>query len=289
MLKIATLLTCHNRKEKTLNAMKTLYTALHNTSTEIKLDVYLTDDGSTDGTREEISKLYPEVIIIKGSGNLFWAKGMRKSWENAQKKEYDMYFLLNDDVELYPNVFEQILLTHSYSLKTFNKSGVYIGATEDKNNHKLTYSGSVILNKFLYTQERLTPNGNFQQCDIANANIMVVHNSVVEKIGILSGEYSHGVSDYDYSLRANKNNIPVLVVPEYCGHCEFDHKDIYEGFSEMSLKERKQLLYSQKGLAYKSYTKYMRKFFPLRYPLVVFFGIFKLYFPKTYLKYIRRN
>ena len=269
----------------TLASLQSLQQANNNPDQDLTLDVYLTDDGSTDGTSDEVQNRFPEVTLIKGDGNLFWAEGMRKSWKKALEKEYDGYLLLNDDVEIYGNVFDQLLAAHQYCQDTFGKSGIYIGPTEDKIKGKLTYSGSKILNRFLYTQKRLAPNGKFQQCDLANANIMLVSRAVVEKIGILSEGYSHGKADYDYTLTANKNNIPVLVAPENCGHCKNDHKDIYEGFGDKSFIERKRILYSPTGLDYESNLKYMKKFFPFRYPLVAFFGWLKLYFPNFYIKY----
>ena len=282
MKKIAALYTCHNRKKKTLASLESLNEVIKTLDKDIIFDIYLTDDGSTDGTSEEVTKKFPKVQIINGDGNLFWAEGMRVSWKKALEKEYDGFLLLNDDVEIYSNVIEQLMLTHAHCLKKYNTSGVYIGATENKVENKLTYSGSVILNRFLYTQKRLAPNGDYQKCDVANANIMLVSKSVVDKIGILSEGYSHGMADYDYALTANKNKVPVLIAPEYCGHCVNDHKDKYLDFEKKSFKERKQLLYSPTGLAFGSYKNYMRKFFPARYPLIVFFGYFKLYFPRLY-------
>lgn len=284
MNKIAALYTCHNRKEKTLKSLSSLCRALEESKYNVDLSIYLTDDGSTDGTSIAIQKEFPNVILLQGDGNLFWARGMYKSWSEALRKGYDGYLLLNDDVEIYNNIFDQLLQTHEYCMASYDKPGIYIGPTEDKLENKLTYSGSKVLNRFLYTQKRLPPNGSYQECDLANANIMLVSKRVVDKIGIISTEYSHGMADYDYTLTANKNNIPVLVVPEYCGHCVDDHRDKYEGFAEKSFIERKKLLNSPTGLAHPSYLKYMRKFFPLRYPIVAFFGWFKLYFPKTYMK-----
>ncbi|MFH6604946.1 glycosyltransferase family 2 protein [Maribacter algicola] len=289
MKSIAALLTCHNRKDKTLNALKTLYSTYEKDFPTFTLDVYVTDDGSSDGTSEAIKKLFPKVHLLQGDGNLFWAEGMRHSWKEALKKDYDAYFLLNDDVELYPNIFDQIIFTHNHSLEKYGKAGIYIGATEDKYKNQLTYSGSIILNKFLYTQKRLPANGQVQKCDLANANIMVATRSVVNSIGILSEGYSHGMADYDYSLTASRKNIPVLVAPEYCGHCENDHKDTYDGFAEMSFVERKAYLYKPTGLAFDSYLKYMKKFFPFRYILVAFFGWLKLYFPRIYLNYFKNR
>lgn len=271
----------------TLASIQSLQQAKNKLVYDLDLDIYLTDDGSTDGTSDEVKKRFPEVTLVKGDGNLFWAEGMRKSWNKAleKEKEYDGYLLLNDDVEIYGNVFDQLLAAHRYCQDTFNIPGIYIGPTEDKIKGELTYSGSNILNKFLYTQKRLAPNGKFQQCDLANANIMLVSKAVVEKIGILSKGYAHSMADYDYTLTANKNNIPVLVVPEYCGHCKNDHVDKYQAFGNKSFAERKRILYSPTGLAYTSYLRYMRKFFPYRYPIVAVFGWLKLYFPNFYTKY----
>jgi GT2 family glycosyltransferase len=282
MQRIAALYTCFNRKEKTLASLATLQKASTSFGNSLQLDVFLTDDGSTDGTSEAVSKHFSYVTIIKGDGSLFWAEGMRSSWKEALKNNYDAFLLLNDDVELYEDFFSHLFQTHEYSINTYNKGGVYIGATENKNIGKLTYSGSLVLSKILYTQNRLAPNGDFQICDLANANIMLVHNTVVDAIGILSKGYSHGMADYDYTLTARRKKIPVLVAPEYCGHCVNDHKSKYENFEKLSFSERKKILYSPTGLAFKSYKKYMWKFFPMRYPAIVFFGYFKLYFPTLY-------
>ena len=69
-MKIAAIMTCHNRKNKTMACLKSLFTIIPET------DVYLTDDGSTDGTSEAVLYTYPNVHIISGDGNLYWNRGM---------------------------------------------------------------------------------------------------------------------------------------------------------------------------------------------------------------------
>ena len=83
---IAILLTCHNRKDKTLKALAALQKAKESYSNPIRLSIYLTDDGSTDGTAKAIQQYFPNVIILHGDGNLFWAGGMINSWKEAIKK-----------------------------------------------------------------------------------------------------------------------------------------------------------------------------------------------------------
>src|SRR5690606_1901340 len=107
---IAVLLTCHNRKEKTLQCLQTLFKA--DVPETLKIDYFLVDDGCTDGTSNAVNKIYPEINIVLGSGNLFWAGGMRLAFTEARKnRDYDGYLLLNDDVELTRDFLSKILET----------------------------------------------------------------------------------------------------------------------------------------------------------------------------------
>ena len=103
MGKIAALLTCFNRKDKTLACLQSLFRILPD------VDVYVTNDGCTDGTPESIRMLFPLVKIIEGTGNLFWSRGMHRSWSEAIKGNYDFYLWLNDDIELYPDFFDELM------------------------------------------------------------------------------------------------------------------------------------------------------------------------------------
>lgn len=105
-MKIAVLLTCFNRKIKTLSCLQSLYHALevYNNKYENKIDlsIYLTDDGCTDGTGNAVRENFIDknITILQGTGNLFWAGGMCLAWNTALRynKGWDFYLLLNDDV-----------------------------------------------------------------------------------------------------------------------------------------------------------------------------------------------
>jgi len=287
-MNIAVLLTCFNRKEKTLQALDKLTQAYNTVAEKVSVKIYLTDDGSTDGTGDAVKEKFPNAVILKGNGNLFWAGGMRNSWNKAINSDnYDGYLLLNDDTNVYEDVFDQLMMSNQHSIKKYGKGGIYIGSTRDSENGLLTYGGAKLTHKFWFKYNFLEPNGNFQECELGNANIMFVAADVIKQIGILSKGYIHGVADYDYTLKAVNKNIPVFITPNYCGNCKNDHKEIYTDFSTKKLKERIELLKSPLGLDIKSNLNLMKRHFPFRVPFVILSALLKVILPRVYVKNFR--
>ena len=291
--KISVIMTCFNRREKTLDCLANLLKAKNyyndNNSNKIIISVFLTDDGCTDGTSDAIKKTFPQlkIHILQGNGSLYWNGGMRLAWNEALKKhnETDFYLLLNDDTSVFSNVFGELLKTHEFSLKEYGKSGIYSGATCDiQNRNKTTYGGSLWINKFLGTDKLVSPNGVPQKIDKANANILLVPKSVVNGIGIFYEGYLHGAADYDYSIHAIKKGIPVLLTSNYSGICERDHSTFEERRDKilsMSLKERiiffKSPLHSNRDKLI-----YTKRNIPFRYPFVFIGRILNVYCPRIY-------
>jgi len=268
MEKTAVLLTCHNRKEKTINCLISLYKSIESTVSDMLFEIYLVDDGSTDGTSQEVALRFSGVNIIKGSGNLFWAQGMRLAWETAlnRNQHYDFFLLLNDDVILVENFITDLLTTHAYCMKTFHRSGIYVSSTKDFTNLKTSYGGLQIKYKGIKISTiKINPSNVPQRCTITNANILLVTKDVVKSIGILDSNYIHQFADYDYSLTASRKGIPVLVCPGFGGVCTNDHGKSWKS-SDFTLKERLNYLYSPTGLAYKEQIYYLKKNFKFQFP-----------------------
>ena len=268
MRKIAILLTCHNRIEKTFNCLKSFYKAMEFSNYDTKFDIYVVDDGSTDGTSEKITLHFPEINLIKGSGELYWAGGMRLAWEKALNavEHYDFFILLNDDVILKDNFFIDLLTTHEYCLKHYHQPGVYVSSTKNSITSKMSYGGTLIKHKGIkVTTIRVNPSDVPVPCSMANANILMVSMAVVKKIGILDSRYTHQFADYDYSLTASKTGIPVLVCPGFGGWCLDDHGNSWLSYGT-SLRDRLNYLNSPLGLAYKEQIYYLKKNFKYQVP-----------------------
>jgi GT2 family glycosyltransferase len=282
--KIAVLLTCYNRKNKTSACLKHLFDAYSLHKNSFTITVYLTDDGSSDGTTELISKLFPEVIVLQGTGQLYWVGGMINSWKEAVKTEYDGFLLLNDDTIVYDTLFDEIIRTHEFSKSNYGCDGIYVGSTKEIEANVTSYGGAVFTNKFLLKYKKLDPDNTIQKCELANANIMFVSRDTYNRIGMLSSDYVHVIADYAYTLTAKKHKIPVLMTANYCGICSRNlDKGATTRLLKMNFNERVKFLYHPLGLVFQDNLNFMKTFFPYRLPFVFFAGWFKIVFPRLYI------
>ena len=280
---IAVLLTCFNRRKKTLTCLHSFFEA--NKPREYEFDVYLVDDDSMDGTAEAVKESFPHVQIIKGDGELYWTGGMRLAWDTAlRSKAYDAFLLLNDDVVLFDDFLYNLLKSEEYSLSRNKKTGIYSGATIDNRTNETTYGGYKIkTNHLVVRNELLTPTDFPQKCELTNANILWISKETVDSIGIFDERFTHGIADFDYSMRAVKNGTPVYLAPNFCGICLHDHGKPWKS-SRTSISDRIAYLKSPKGLAYKEYLFYIRRHFPLFLPYSFVMLWLKTFFPFLWVK-----
>lgn len=282
MYKIAVLLTSFNRKQNTLDCIKSIYdqTAFQ----ENEISIFLTIDGSTDGTTEAMKELFPDVNLFFGDGNLFWAGGMRFCYENAIKikNDFDFILLLNDDTTLFPTAFEKLL--KDYQSLDSNES-ILVGCTQGKNarlENDFTYGGKILLNNYDSTSKFILPNNKSPQiCDLGNANIMLIPAITIKKIGFLSERFTHGIADYEYTLRAKKQGIKSFISSNFLGICHIGDNQVknWKNSKTSTLKERLNYLHSPKGLAYKEYLFYIKTYFPYYFIHAWIFLWLKTLFP----------
>jgi GT2 family glycosyltransferase len=277
-IKIATLSCSFNRVNKTAKFLKTLTD--QQLSTRYSIDYYLLDDNSSDGTDSYVRANFPEVTVINGSGALFWAGGMRMLWgEVLTRDNYDFFLLLNDDVVLADDALDRLFAAYDLTKAPGN---ILLGTVLDPKDNSISYGGHKMNNRLTGYSFMQEPDPvHLKACEIGNANIMLVDKSTVDKIGILSKLYTHGLADFDYSFTAVKQGLHVWLAPGYYGYCENDHGVNWLP-KEASLKKRIAYLYSPKGLAYKEYLTYVKQHFPLMLPGVFFKAWLKTLFPFVY-------
>lgn len=289
-INIAVLITVFNRIEKTKSCFQSLFSARKPTDVKFSFKVFLTDDGSTDGTADIVKTAYPDkdIEILRGSGTMFWNGGMNNSWRAALAESgFTGYLWLNNDSVIYPNVWEEIVAADKYSIEHYQKGGIYVGSTKDPITKGFSYGGFLFTNKWTLKDKFLHPNGAFQPCHAGHGNITYVSHDVVEKEGVFCDKYVHGGGDHDYTYLAHKHGFPVLVMREYVGECENDHSGSEVTFTSMNLRER--FAYVKRPLGYNlnNTLLFQKRCFPHRYPFVWSMSYFRLFFPKSYYRIYR--
>ena len=262
MQKIAVLLTCFNRVQKTLSCLDNLFSGVPD---NVELSVFLVDDGSTDGTGTMVKNKYPKVNVIEGTGNLYWNRGMHLAWDTASKeKSFDYYMLLNDDTFLYPGAIQELL----DCAQSLENRVVVCAAFCSEFSGRYSYGGR---NE---NGEPIVPNGKVQECHSINGNCLLVPKLVYDKVGNLDPIFPHAIGDFDYGYRAKSKGFASVTTKRYLGTCENNEFLPKWCYSNVPFKERIKSLYSPLGNSHpKYYFIYIKRHFGLPLALKHFLSI----------------
>lgn len=275
--RIAVLITCHNRREKTLKCLTSLYEA--RLPEAFYLDVYLVDDGSTDGTSDAVCLHFPDVKIIAGNGNLFWNKGMRLAWETAAKNwEYDFYLWLNDDTIIDKDAISELLDCYEEALKQEKLASIIVGTCRnDLVSEIFSYGGRTETGPVI-------PNGKLQKSKFINGNLVLIPKGIYTEIGNLSPLYTHAIGDNDYGLRAIEKGFNCYITKKYIAVCPVNELASWCNPKTPVLKRIK-LLYSPKGVNLNEYIIFLKKHKRNKWLISIIKVYLKALFPKIY-KYL---
>lgn len=268
--KVLAFLTCFNRKEKTKNSISTLTDGNKNLS----FTFVVVDDGSTDGTEEEINELKKtiDIIYIRGDGNLYYTGGMHMAMKYAKDNgldDYDYYLLMNDDVMFFPECIETLIRQS----KELNDS-VIVGATRDD-------SGKTSYGAIVYTrnvQHRTLDISEWEkEADTFNGNCVLVPKELFMKTEIMDGHYTHAIGDFDYGLDIKRNGGKIYSSREYIGVCNRNNMKGHWSDKTLPRLERLKRKETPKGLPRKEWFYYLKKnhgiWYSIFYSLVPYVNI----------------
>jgi GT2 family glycosyltransferase len=208
MKNVAIVIPVYNRLKVTLNCLE----RLADSSVFDWADVIVVDDGSSDGTADAVERRFPQVILLKGNGNLWWAGGINMGMRHAYQKGAKYLIWLNDDCV---PVDDALRTLYDYSREhnaiavgqAFCPSGHYYGG------HKKTWTGLKLLS-CSETQSIL--------CDAFGGNAVCIPRDVVDAIDYLDAKrMPMAPADADYGLRAKKRGLKAFVV----GAARFENDD----------------------------------------------------------------
>ena len=251
-----------NRKKFTKNYLNAL-----SKQTVKDFKIIIVDDGSVDGTSEMIQSDFPEVILLKKIGELWWSEATNIGVKYALGCGAEYIMTLNDDTLPVPDYMEKMII---WSQK---KPSALLGALAlDVHDNEIVYGGEIlnwksgIFEKILDTIPENTRNG-LHMVNVFPGRGLLIPADVFNEIGFYdSKSFPQTVADLDFTVRANNAGYEIF--------CNYDAKiRIYIEESggvklnqNRNLKNYFQHLFGMKGSAnLKFFTIFTFKNAPRRY------------------------
>jgi GT2 family glycosyltransferase len=217
--RLITLYACHNRRELTLAALADLHA--QRDLDQCVIDHVLVDDASNDGTAAAVCQAFPAVTIVPGTGQLYWAGGMRLGWEQAvRQRTFDYLFVYNDDIRLQPEALATLLATATAWPKRDQPLAI-VATLLNPATGQPSYGGRCRCRHWhpLRFGPLLQPNGLLQTADVCGMNAVLISRSALDAIGFLDPVFHHTKADIDFALRLNRAGGAVVVAPQALGTC----------------------------------------------------------------------
>lgn len=268
-LKVITLATVYNRKSLTLQCLTSLLHACE--IAEVESTHFVVDDNSTDGTSEDIARLFPEVRLLHGTGGLYWAGGMRFGFNHLSNIEYDFLLAYNDDCVFTPKCLELLLSGFDSSS---DRIGIVVGSLAQPNSKCVSYGGR----RARWRSKWLPPSfslvnphdSNYLAIDTFNMNICCISNELIQEIGFLSDKFIHSAADYDYGMRANNAGFKTVLAPSIVGFCQSNSTLGTSKEKSINILDRTRRVFSVKEYPFSPIFFYFRRHGGYLWPLWLF-------------------
>lgn len=249
---VAVVMTVFNRRETTLRCLDQLRS--QELPHGIRLEVFMVDDRSTDGTSTAVRADHPQVHVLEGTGSLFWTGGMHLADRTAWLAEPDYLLWLNDDVDLDPDAVAVLL----QSARQTSGLAIVVGAVTDPTSGEVTYGGHRRVGRPL-DLEIVAPNGSIQSVDTMNGNVVLVPSPVRSVVGPPDLVFAHNMADMDYAFRARSLDFDVVLAPRSVGRCEPNRRKHEWHDPSVPLRERLELVRSVKGMPLSEWWVFTRR------------------------------
>lgn len=215
--RIAAIVPCHNRRDKTLRFLQVFLT-----QTYPDLDLILVDANSQDGTAQAIQSQAPETIILSVSEDCYWTAATNAGIRYALDHGYDYILTINDDCLIAPDYVDTLVkLAKKFSLlilgsriEHLSQPGLLCGLGIFPNwvtslfSHR--YKDQWFDRLPLHVQE-----SEILKTDGLPGNGTLIHRSVFERIGLYEERHlPHYLSDVELIIRAKRSGIQAWVTPQ---------------------------------------------------------------------------
>ena len=191
----------------TYNAMQWIDHCLSSVkSSDAYADVFIIDNGSTDGTQDYIKHNYPSALFQQSLKNLGFGKANNIGLRYAVDNGYDYVYLLNQDAWLLPDTLEIMLETHLAHPEYGVLSPIQMQANlKHIDRNFLLRLGS--LGGGEIESLILGKNNSVLEIDMTMAAHWLISRECIERVGGFSPAFPHYCEDDNYADRVEYHGL----------------------------------------------------------------------------------
>ena len=179
------------------------------------LETICVDNGSSDGSDDEVERRFPAVQLIRLHENRGFAGGSNAGLERALEHGADWILLLNNDAVADPGV--PAALERAAAARP--DAGILACKVLFEDGRNVMYAGASFNAWLGYSGRRVGYGGpdrfhELRDVERADGAAMALSRALLERAGLLDPELFAYVEDVDLSLRARANGFGVVFVPD---------------------------------------------------------------------------
>jgi GT2 family glycosyltransferase len=176
--------------------------------------VVVVDNGSADGTADEIRKNHNWIQLIVNSKNLGFTKGNSQGCDVAMRNGADYVMMLNNDVEVSPDFLDRLI--------EVAEADARIGAVAPLiyyyHPRKLVWSAGCTIrllglyNKMLFIREKDDDVPELLETQVVSGAASCIKRKVIEEVGFLDNLYFSYNEDVDLCYRIRRAGYKLITV-----------------------------------------------------------------------------
>jgi GT2 family glycosyltransferase len=216
MNKVYIVIPVHNRIEKTLQCLRSIYCQNYK-----DIHVVVVDDGSSDFTQDNLHDSYPKATVLSGSGSLFWTGAVKLGIEyvlNICNKE-DWILLVNNDVQVKNDTIGKLV---SFSSDLNRRVIVNAVSVDSGDQDTIIKSGTKVLSwalnrtKHVYHGVSLKSLSSYDavEVDLLTGRCLLHPVEVFDKVGNYNSDLlPHYGGDDEFTVRAKLSGYNLYILP----------------------------------------------------------------------------
>lgn len=205
---VAIVIPIHNAIGKTCRLLDSL-----RMSTGLPTQLIAVDSGSTDGSLQILAEEYPEVDVIAGASDWWWAKATNAGIQQALVGDVDHVVTLNQDAVVEPDTIAALVRTAEENPRSL--VGAKICSLEDPD--IVWFAGADFdpaTADVAHRRGRKEEFSTITRSEMLTGLAMLIPQSVFEEIGMFDDDaFPQYFADCDFSLRARSRGYQLLVDP----------------------------------------------------------------------------